>query len=725
MFQGEAGALTPALPAIDRRTLLVGGGLGLGLVVGFLAWPRGAGSPLALRPGEQAFGGFVKIGLDGRVTVAVPQAETGQGIWTALPQLVAHELGAAWETVAVEPAPLTGDYGNPLSSDWLRALDLGGAPVRITAGSTSMRAFEGPFRDAGATARAMLIAAAAERWSADPRECDTADGLVFLGQRTLGFGDLAEQAAALAPAPVRRRRPIGDGALLGKPLPRLDLPAKSDGSFRFAADVRLPEMLFASARLAPPGGRLTGYSRDSARSVAGVRAIASSDSWIAAAADNWWIAEQAVSAARPRFAAPRGGDIREALEASLGAGEPLTLFNRGDYDSAIEGSRPLGATYYSAPARHFGLEPLSATARFAGGRLELWAATLAPELARAAAAAAAGADAADVTLYPMPVGDSGGRALEPNAIGLAVQLARRLGRPVQLILPQSASQNHGRPGPAALARMYALPGGGGLAAWRMRLATAGGLGSSLLRLHGKDGGGPALIEAAGPPYSIANVRIDSVGSEMPFAAGYVRGEPDRTLTFFTESFVDELARLAGNEPLAYRMAMLGGNARLASCLGAAAAAGGWDGGSPGSTLGLAAASAFGSHIGLLADATIGSDQRVKVHRLVAAVDCGRIANPGLVRQQIESGLIWALGTATMPEPDWRGGMPVARSFAAAGLPRIGDSPDIQVQLVASNAAPGGVSGLGPAVLAPAIGNAIFAATGKRLRSLPFDPMGTA
>lgn len=705
---------------LNRRTLLIGGGVGIGLVVGFLAWPRGGGSPLPLRRGEQAFGAFLKIGHDGRVTVAVPQVETGQGIWTALPQLAAHELGAAWDSVAVEPAPLVGGYANTLSGDWLRALDLGSAPMRITAGSTSMRAFEQPFRDAGATARAMLIAAAAERWDVDAAECDTADGLVLRRGATLRFGELAEEAAALSPANVPRRRPRGGSGLAGKPLPRLDLPAKSDGSFRFAGDVRLPEMLFASARIAPAGARLAGFSRAAPKAVPGVRALADGDGWIAAAADNWWAAEQAMRAAKIRFTLPRAGEVRASLEAAITSSEAETLSSRGDYDSAIEGSRPLGATYYAAPAQHLGLEPLTATARFTGGRLEVWAATLAPELAREAAAAAAGLSAAEVTLYPMPAGDGGGRALEADAIPLAVQLAQRLERPVQLTLSQSASQTHGRPAPAALARMYALPGADGPAAWRMRLATTGGMGAALRRLKGEENEGPELIDGAEPPYSIPHLRVDAVAAEMPFA-GYMRGEPHRALTFFTESFVDEIARLAGAEPLAFRMAMLSGNPRLANCLAAAAAAGGWDGGQAGSTLGLAAAAVFGSHIGLLADATIGADQQVKVHRLVASVDCGRIANAGLVRQQIEGGLIWALGTATGPQPEWQGGVPLARSFA--DLPRAADMPDIQVQLVASSAAPGGVSGLGLAVLAPAVANAVFAATGKRLRNLPFDPMG--
>jgi isoquinoline 1-oxidoreductase subunit beta len=216
--------------------------------------------------------------------------------------------------------------------------------------------------------------------------------------------------------------------------------------------------------------------------------------------------------------------------------------------------------------------------------------------------------------------------------------------------------------------------------------------------------------------------VDAVRPELPFEAGYMRGSPHREICFFNESFIDELARAAGIEPLAFRMSMLGSDPRLARCLQGAARLAQWDGGAPGSTMGIAGCSAFGSHIGLVASATIGDDRRVKVHRLVAAVDCGRVVNAGLVEQQIAGGLIWALGQATTAAAEWVAGMPRARPLGGIGLPRIGDVPEIAVEIISSSEALGGVSGLGTTVLAPAVANAIFAATGKRMRSLPFEPM---
>ncbi len=327
----------------------------------------------------------------------------------------------------------------------------------------------------------------------------------------------------------------------------------------------------------------------------------------------------------------------------------------------------------------------------------------------------------------MPVGEPAGRAMEADAVPFAVELARILKRPVQVMLSQAQGQNHDRGAPGALARMTALPGAGGItAAWGMRVATADGLGSALARLANDEPpvrfGKHAL---AIPPYAIPDVRIEAARADLPFAPGYMRGSPERELTFFTESFIDELAHAAGLEPLSLRMALLGQNGRLARCLQAATRRAQWDGGGPGSTMGIAGVSAFGSHIGLVASASIGPDQRIKVERLVAAVDCGRVINSGLAEQQIESGLIWGLAQATVASPEWVAGMPRARRYGRLGLPRIGDIPEIVVEIIPSSAAPGGLNGLSTTVVAPAVANAIYAGTGKRLRNLPFDPMATA
>ena len=410
-------------------------------------WPRGLGSDLARAAGEQAFGHFIKIGRDGRVTVAVPQVETGQGIWTALPQIVADELGAAWETVAVEPAPLLALM--PIRSRRRLAGALGRCAaiagsrraLRITAGSTSVRAFEQPLRTPAAMARAMLIAAAAERWNVDAEECDTADGFVLHGGQQLrlrrarrGSGGLRSPPRS---APLRSGR---TGRLTGKPLPRLDLPAKSDGSFRFAADVRLPDMLFASARMAPPGRPADRLSRE-ARAAVRASPCRRRNDWLARRRRRQLVGGRARAESRqPAFrgAGRRRADVaRRCSSMRSKAASSEHWFERGDYDSAVEGSRPLAATYWVAPAQHLGLEPLTATARFSGGAVEVWAPTQAPELERALRRRKARAGSHGNAL-PDAGRRAGGRALEADAIPLAVALARELKRPVQLDLAATA-----------------------------------------------------------------------------------------------------------------------------------------------------------------------------------------------------------------------------------------------------------------------------------------------
>ena len=700
---------------IDRRTVLIGGGVGVGLVVAFAFWPRGLGSELAAGAHEQAFGNYIKIARDGRVTVALPQVETGQGIWTALPQIVADELGAAWDSMAVEPAPLNGNYANPLAKDQGWPSDL-----RITAGSTSIRAFEQPLREAAATARTMLVGAAADRWSVAPDACEVGDGFVLNGGRTFTFGELAEEAAGRTAPSRPQLRTSAKGRITGQPLARLDGPAKTDGSLRFAGDVRLPGMLFASVRMSPPGGRLREASSEAIKGAPGVERIVSRDGWVAVVANSWWAAERALKAVDPVFSANKTPpDPRPLFEDALANGSADRWFDRGDYGTTVRGSRPLAATYYVAPSLHLGLEPASATAR-TGSALEIWTAAQAPGF---------GAAMKDASLYPMAAGEPAGRAIEPEAAPIALELARELKRPVQVTLSQSVAQNHDRLAPGALARMTALPGQGGLtAAWQMRVATIDGLASAFARLEGKAPSrklASSGLDGAVPPYAIPNVRIESVAAELPITAGYMRGSPQREMSFFIESFIDELARAAGMEPLAFRMSMLGADPRLARCLQGAARLAQWDGGALGSSMGIAGCSAFGSHIGLVASASIGIDQRIKVHRLVVAVDCGRVINRGIVQQQIQGGLIWALAQATNPAPDWVAGMPRARPLGGVGLPRIGDMPDTVVEIIPSSDPPGGVSGLGTTVLAPAVANAIFAGTGKRMRSLPFEPMSVA
>lgn len=648
---------------VDRRTLLIGGGAGLGLVVAWGVWPRAYAPALPLGEGEHALGHFLKIAPSGLVTVAVPQVEHGQGVWTALPQLLADELGADWSRIAVIPSPAGKAYDN------LLAETLGKG--RITGAATSVRAFADPLRAAGATARVLLCAAAARKWGVSAADCDTADGFVVHDGKRLPFGALAEAAAGeTAPkSPPLRARPAG---LAMQPKPRLDGPPKSDGSLRFAADIRLPNMLYAAALIGEP------VERD-------MPGLHVGEGWVAATGPTSWAARAALARAAPAFRTSRLDDraIELAMAAALEGEElpPLT-------------GRTVTADYRMAAVPHLGLESPSATARWSDGKLELWAATQRPDETLLVAGPGPGSH-----LYPLPVGGPDHRALTNEAAPIAAELARRLARPVQVTLsPAHARAIDPVLGPAQARFRAKLGPDNRLLAWVGRVV------------------GTAAVPI---PYTIPQVDLRLVDPGLKRRTGPLRGGEDLFATFARESFVDELARQSGFEPLAFRIAMLGGHPRLARVLTTASALGGWDGGVAGSTLGLAVHSAYGSHAALLASATLGSDGQIAVDRLVCAVDCGRVINPQLVRQQVEGALIAGLACARAAQPSFSDGLLRGGGGTAPGL---AGTPRIRVEVIPSAAAPGGLSGLAVALLAPAVANAVSAASGRRLREHPFDPM---
>lgn len=700
------------LPAIDRRTLLIGGGAGVGLVVGFLAWPRREGSPLAPGKKDRLVNAYLRIGSDDRVTIAVPQAEVGQGIWTGLAQVAADELGADFAHMAVEPAPHGEAYFNRLV----------GTTLRITALGTSIRSFEQPVREAAAAARDLLVRAAADRLGVDPRECRTGNSRVIHEGRALRFGAVAEAAARLVPGDRVALRTDRDGRLMGQALPRVDLGPKSDGSFRFASDVRLPQMLFASVRVAPHGGTIGGADEQAARKQQGFKKLVVRDGWVAAVGDSWWAADRALERSGIERAGPAASsaDLAQRMQAALDGGEFRSLVEVGDYAAAVEGSRPLAATYTVAPLPHHSLDPPSAVARMAGDGVEVWAATRAPDRVRAVVAKALGIADAAVTIYPMAIGDQSGTGLDTGIAVIAAELAREVKRPVSLAMSHRDAQQVDAVRTPLAARMTALPvPGGQIAAWRARLVGMAGLETDLAA----DGETiPFAPTMAAPPYAIPSLRVEAADAALPIRTGYWRGGDDALLAFATESFIDEMARAAGMDAFTYRLAKLGGSPRLARALTTATAIGGWDGGGPGSSLGIACASLQGSLIALVATATIGANQTIEVSKLTAAVDCGRVVNPVLVRQQVEGGLLAGLAAATIPAPDRVGGLWKAVTMTGRPFERLAHVPEIAVELVGSRDDPGGVSGLGMAVIAPAVANAIFAATGRRLRNLPFDPM---
>jgi len=711
---------------LSRRSLLVGTGAAAGLAVAWSLWPRGERPSLAPTKDALALGPGMLIGRDGQVTVAVPQVETGQGIWTGLAQIAADELGAAWESVGVAPARSGSEWDNALAEaeGWLaNARAWPNAPdpglLRVTAGATSVRAMERPMRLAAAAARQLLIAEAAGRWNVDAAECDTGGGFVRHEGKSLAFAALADGAAArpFSRGPITLRS--GPGELVGKPLARLDALPKAEGHLRFAGDVRLPGLLHAAIRRAGAGSiSIDGTPPRGVRFERG-------ESWVAALADTWWAAEQALAGARVRVLGPAGGDngaIAAALDTALGSDDFTTIHSIGDIDEAFAGARPLAATYTAAAQLHPDLEPPGATARLKDGLLEIWATTQAPELARRAAATAADMSLGATILYPMPVGGQGGAALENELVPIAATLAHRTGRPVQATASRTEQIRSDAVRSPLAARLFARPlPDGSIAAWRMRVAGADGTAEAFARLLGSAGGGDVRPAAFAPlPYAVPNVALEFAPAALPIRTGYHRGELHPALTFFTESFLDELARIGGRDPLSQRMALLAGNLRLIRCLVRATALGGWDGGGPGSQMGLSVFSSYGSHIAVVADAQVGPGGAVQINRLVAAVDCGRAINPALVKAEVESGMLAAIAQASAAAPAFRHGRVLAP--LEPQLPTLAHAPETLVEVLAGSGPPGGTSGLGSAAAPAAVGNALAAATGRRLRTLPFALM---
>ena len=726
---------------ISRRSLLVGGGAGVGLIVAWALWPRAYRPNLAAGPGEHMLDAFVKIGEDGHVAVAVPQAEMGQGVWTALPQILADELGADWRTVSVEPAPTGPLYANELLfaklAEARAPASLAGAADRlageiaerealmVTAGSTSIRAFEARFRAAGATARALLCMAAAERWKIDWRACDTEEGFVVRGEDRLRFAELAARAAAMTPPDEPPLRDLGQGGLIGQSVPRLDLPTKVDGSLRFASDVRLPDMLFAAVRNAPAGHPLPPRDMAAARKIGGMRDVVEAPGWVATVASNWWAANRALEALCPRAplaGAPDDASVERALKAALD-GPGGRFASAGDLERAFRDQQIFVSEYRAPFAPHANPEPPAATVRMAGDRLEVWAPTQAPGALRDRVAAACGLSPHEVTLYPLPAAGGFGRTLEADAAVQAALIARRVGRPVQLMWSREEELAAGPHRPPALARMSArMLAGGEVIGWQAQIAAPSTFAQVWRRLGLPFGGSPGspsaqAVAGAAPPYAFPALAVDHHPAEIGVPTASWRSDAHSYTCFFTEAFVDELAHRAGVDPFTFRLRLLGGVPRLAHCLSAVTGAGGWDGGGAGSGQGLAVHSAFGSHIALLAEARMEAG-RPRVDRIVAAVDCGRVIHPEIVRQQIEGGILWGLAAALGDATGYSGGRAAAPDLATLGLPRLAAAPEIEIHLMTGGLPPGGVGELGVPPVAPAVANALATIAGGRFRSLP-------
>ncbi len=742
----------PTGPLVSRRSLMIGGGVGAGLILTWAAWPRQYPSNVVAAAGEQVFNGFIKIGTDGRVTVVVPQIEMGQGAYTLLAQIAADELGADWRTVAVEPATINPEYANHLvagvwdegmatyllgdAARWIQEKTRTADALMITGGSSTIRAFEPALREAGAAARTLLCMAAAERWDADWRACDTVEGFVVRGNDQVRFGEIAEAAAQFAlPSDIPFR--IGtENRLRGKSVPRLDLPTKVDGSANYAADIRLPDMVYASIRMGPIGdARVTRFDAKTVAAARDVIGTVVQERWVAAIGQTWFAAEKALVASPPQFTisgkAADNADMKTAFEAAFAA-EGTDWLSSGDVDSVFAASRPFGATYSVGFAPHAALEPMSATAVIRNDVLELWLPTQVPGLARMAAAKAIGFDENRVIIHPVIVGGSFGRKYETEIAAQAAYIALKIDKPVQLIWSREQDMAQDRFRPAATARLSARIDGAQVSAWRARIAAPAPMAEMNARIRelahpaeaqkaAKDTFETAALSGADSPYAIPNMHIVHHPVDLGIATGKWRSGADSYTAFFNECFIDELAQKSGVEPFSFRMGMLSGNRRLANCLSRVTTLGGWQGGGQGTQQGIACHSMLGSHIAVLAEAMIDEFQRVRVTKLVAVADLGRVTHSDIARQQIEGGLLFGMAAAVSNAVTVEGGVVRPRSLGGLALPVLRETPQVIIEFVPSTEAFGGVGEVAVPPVAPAIANALHAGGGRRFRSLPLMP----
>lgn len=759
---------------LTRRGLLIGAGGAGALLVAFALSPRRYANALVAAPGEHVFDSFIRLAADGGVSVAVPVCEMGQGISTLMAQIVAVELGADWKRVGVEPAPPSPVYGDPVLAarwaplwqprflpaladtpdDWLARIHAEREPMMITAEGTAIAAFETQLRTAAAGLRAMLMQAAAARWNVRWETLDTAKHFVVNGKQQpkdqkLAFAALITDALAYDPPdpPALRAEPakerpgqFPDGA---RPrFPRLDLPAKADGSFVFAGDVRVPGMVHAAIVHGPQGDTvLSSFDRKAAERVPGVVGVVQSKRWVAAAAKTWHAAHKAVLAMEPRFhVAGRIADssaLENRIDTALRKGAATRVMAEGDPDALL--AKPsLTARYDVEPALHAPLETATATARLTGEKLELWLATQAPELVRRQAARAAGVPRSHVVIYPMHAGGSFDARLDCRIAVEAVAIAKALGRPVQLMWSRWEESLAGYPRTPVSALLSASigPDKRQLLGWRTRMAlpaTAIEAGARLLddrdavdaQAAAKGRADPLACEGAMPLYGIPERAVDHVPVTLPLPTARYRGNAHGYGAFFTESFIDECAHFGGSEPLSYRIGMLSGQPRLAACLVGAARMAMWGGGADASGQGIAChrmdlAAPEGQRSGFIAVVATARQEEgaIRVDQLSAWVDIGRIVNVDIARQQVEGGMLFALAQAIGGSTGYAAGLPTAGRLSQLGLPLLADCPKVDIAFAESDEQPFDPGELATTAVAPAIANALFSATGLRFRRLP-------
>ena len=751
---------------ISRRTVLLGGvGAAGALLVGCTTVPVGSrlitSEPLPVGPGQMALNGWVKIGLDNAVTVVMCKSEMGQGIHTGLAMVLAEELDADWAQVRVEQAPIDKIYRNitavvdglpfhPDDDGTLKAMASWAAGkaarhigVMLTGASSSMKDLWMPMREAGAMARAMLVSAAALQWNVPPGECGVDAGRVtHPSGRSASFGELA---AAAARQPLPEHVVLKDPKtfkLIGQPQRRIEAESKMNGRARFGIDVLLPGMQYASVEMCPTlGGRVATFDAAAARTMPGVKKVFAVAGYnggtggVAVIADTPYRAMRAVKAVRIEWdhgpaAEVTTDGVHQQLAQALDADDGFRFYKHGNVDAALKASAKVVQAEYHAPyLAHATMEPMNCTVQFDAGRATVWAATQVPDLARSAAAKVLGIAPEQVDVQVQLLGGGFGRRCEVDVIAQAAAIAREAGGlPVQTLWSREQDMTHDFYRPACVARFQAgLDTSGRLLGWLNTSAGQAIMPQVLRRMFDLPGIGPDKTTSEGAfdqPYEWPAARIGHKAVDFPIPVGFWRSVGHSYNAFFKESFLDEVAHAAGRDPVDFRASLLTRHPRHLKVLLRAAELSGWGRPSPVSAdgtkraRGVALHQSFGSIVAQVAEVSVTSDKRIRVHRVTCVVDCGRAINPHLVRQQMESAIVYGLSAALTGEVRIEKGQAQQTNFHDYPVLRLDECPVIDTDIIASAEHPEGVGEPGTPPIAPAVANALFTLTGQRLRSLP-------
>ena len=699
-----------------RRAFLVGSTvLGGALLLSF-AVPMGTAVGADARPFEP--NAFLRIDADGSITMTIPQVEMGQGIYTALAMIIAEELDAGFDRVKVAHAPADEKrYANPVFG------------LQATGGSTSVRGFWIPLRTAGATARAMLVQAAAKLWKVEPGECRTRDGAVFhdASRHQASYGDLAAAAAlekVAAPPPLKDPKSF---TLIGRPLKRLDTPDKVNGTAVYGMDARPEGVRVAVFATCPVfGGKVGRVDEREARKLPGVTDIVVLDDLVAVTGRHLWAAKQGLAALAITWdeGEHKGLTTKTILDNLRKASERpgAVAKSTGDVEKVLAQGDSVETTYHVPFLAHATMEPMNCTVHVRPDSCEVWVGNQILGRAQEIAAKVTGLAPERVVVHNHVIGGGFGRRLEVDGIERSVRIAQKVDAPVKVIWTREEDIAKAPYRPFYFDRLAASVSDGKIVAWRHKIT-----GSSILArwlppafANGLDA--DAVDGAVDYPYDTANVRVEYVREEPPaIPTCFWRSVGPGHNIFVVESFVDELAHKVKADPVAFRRSQLGNSPRLLACLDLVAKKANWGSPLPPRTgRGVAVQSVFGSYLAAVGEVSVDEHGEVVVKRIVCAIDCGIVVNPDTVVAQIEGGLIFGLTAALHGEITIADGRAQQSNFHNYRMMRIDEAPAIEVHIVPSGEAPGGIGEPGTSIAAPALANALFAATGVRLRQLPVD-----